>query len=260
MTTLASAADVLRCFSATRTGLKVTEAAALLGIPKSTASRLLRAMRDAGLLETIGETKLYRPGALVLGLGQSYRAASSLVSSADAIVAQIVLGVGHTGYVSIRDGIAVSGLTYHPGTNALRVATPVGRPLPAHSCATGRSLLARLKDEEVVALYATPWEPVSRTAPQNVAELLERLRQVRQFGYAESHDEANRGVGAIACAVGSPETGETISLCIAYPVSTVTVRERADIIARLIAGARAVANEIGDPFWTTQTHTMPSAA
>jgi len=252
VTTLESAAAVLRCFSTTRTELTVTEAASLLSLPKSNVSRLLRAMRDSGFLETVGETKRYRPGALVVGVGHLFGATSSLVGRADAVVTRIVAAVGHTGYVSIRDGGEVTGLTYHPGTNVLRVATPVGRPLAAHSSATGRSLLARLSDDQVRALFPDPWQPVSPTAPQNMAELLERLEQVRRRGFAESHDEANRGVGAIAVAVASPETGEAVSLCIAYPVSTVTAEEREDIITRLLAGAREVAALTGDPNWRAE--------
>ena len=48
---------------------------------------------------------------------------------------------------------------------------------------------------------------------------------------------------------GSPETGEAVSLCIAYPLSTVAAEEREDIIARLLAGAREVAALAGDPNW-----------
>ncbi|MGO4726278.1 MULTISPECIES: IclR family transcriptional regulator [unclassified Inquilinus] len=251
MTTLDTAAGVLRCFSTTCTEITVTEAAALLSLPKSNTSRLLRAMRDAGLLETVGDSKRYRPGALILAVGELFRTSSSLIGRADAVVARIVTAVGHTGYVSIRDGGEVTGLTYHPGTNALRVATPVGRPLAAHSSATGRSLLARLPDETIRELFAAPWQPVSPTAPQSMADLFERLEAVRRRGFAESHDEANRGVGAIATAVGSPETGEAVSLCIAYPIATVSADERDDIIARLLAGAREVAALVGDTSWTS---------
>lgn len=260
MTTLKNAAAVLRCFSAARTGITVTETASLLAMPKSNASRLLRAMRDAGLLDTIGDSKQYRPGVLILGLGHSFRTASSLLSRADAVVARIVAALGHTGYVSIRDGGEVVGLTYHPGSHALRVAMPVGRPLPAHSCATGRSLLARIPDEKVHELFAEPWQPVSPTAPQTMTELLERLRAVRASGFAKSHDEANRGVGAIACAVGSPETGETVSLCVAYPIATVTMEEQDEIIARLSAGAREIAALVGDTAWTGRSDALAPAA
>jgi DNA-binding IclR family transcriptional regulator len=260
MTTLESAAAVLRCFSPSRTEITVTEASSLLSLPKSNISRLLRAMRDAGLLETVGDSKRYRPGPLILGVAHLYSSTSSLVGRADAVVARIVAAVGHTGYVSIRDGGEVTGLTYHPGTNVLRVATPVGRPLAAHSSATGRSLLARMSDEQVRELFPQPWPPVSPTAPQTIDELLQRLDKVRRLGFAESHDEANRGVGALATAVGSPETGEAVSLCIAYPLSTVTAEEREDIIARLLAGAREVAALAGDPQWTNQAGLSASAA
>ncbi|MCA0420501.1 MAG: helix-turn-helix domain-containing protein [Proteobacteria bacterium] len=65
MSILSSAVDVLRCFSSTRHDVTVTDLVTLLGMPKSNASRLLRAMRDEGLLETVGESKRYRPSLLL---------------------------------------------------------------------------------------------------------------------------------------------------------------------------------------------------
>ncbi|WP_216073905.1 helix-turn-helix domain-containing protein, partial [Acinetobacter baumannii] len=72
MSILSSAADVLRCFSVTRHALTVPEVSSVLGLPKSNVSRLLRAMRDAGFLETGGETKRYRPGLLLHQTGHIY--------------------------------------------------------------------------------------------------------------------------------------------------------------------------------------------
>ncbi len=249
MTILASAMAVLRCFSADCPALSVTEVGQRLGMPKSTASRLLKAMREAGFLEQMGDSKRYRPGEALLEVGYAYRAASTLIAAADDVVGRIVERVGHTGYLSIRDGGEVTGITYRLGHHALRVATPLGHRLPAAASATGRSLLARLADADVSALFPGPLAPPSATAPQSVPELLERLARVRALGYAESHDEANPGVGAIAVAVGSPESGEAVSLCIAYPIATVTPPERDLIITELLAGARRVATLVGDPVW-----------
>lgn len=99
MTTLDSAAKVLRCFSPDRTELTVTETAALLSLPKSTTSRLLKSMQAAGFLETVGASKRYRPGVLVLGLARSFRAGSELFRQVDAALLEIVRQTGHTGYV-----------------------------------------------------------------------------------------------------------------------------------------------------------------
>ena len=156
MTTLSSAADVLRCLSADRPHLTVTTAAELLGVPKSTASRLLRAMLEAGFLETVGDSKKYRPGLLLYEAGRLYRDSSSLIERAAAVVARISGATGHTGYVSKREGRDIVAVTDHPGTNALRVSSSIGRRLEAFASATGRTLLARMSDEDVRKLYSGP--------------------------------------------------------------------------------------------------------
>jgi len=140
-------------------------------------------------------------------------------------------------------------LTDHAGSNVLRVASTIGRRLEAFASATGRALLARLGDDEVRQLYAKPFVPPSPTAPQNIDELLVRLSHVRSDGYAESSDEANRGVGGIAVAVGDPKTGEEVSLCITFPVATITSAEHEVIINGLMEGAREIARIVGDPLF-----------
>ncbi|WP_342359649.1 IclR family transcriptional regulator [Terrarubrum flagellatum] len=249
MTTLASAAEVLRCFSLDRPYLTVTSTSTLLGTPKSTASRLLRSMMEAGYLETIGASKKYRPAALLYEVGRLYRDASSLTVRAHEVVARVCAQTGHTGYVSRRQGLDIVAVTDIPGTNALRVASSIGRRLEAFASATGRTLLARLSDEAVRQLYSAPLIPPSPTAPQNLDELLSRLAMVRRVGYAESNDESNRGVGALAVGVGDPETAEEVSLCISFPAAMITAEERRTIIGALRAGAAEIAAITRDPLF-----------
>ncbi len=247
MSVLDSAAQVLRSFSAEFTAVTVTEISQRLAMPKSNASRLLRAMRDCGMLETIGDTKRFRPGPMLHSMGRIYRASSMLLSRAEEVVTAISLETGHTGYVSKREGREVMAVTDHPGTNTLRVSSSIGRRLAAQASATGRSLLARLTDDEVRSLF-TPWpEPPSPSAPQSCAELIERLTDIRRTGYALSSDESNRGVAAIGVAVGDPDSGDEVSLCIACPVSTTSQAELEHIAQRLLEGAHTIASVTGDP-------------
>lgn len=246
MTTLESAAEVLRCFCPDRTELTVTETAGLLDLPKSTTSRLLRAMQAAGFLETIGESRRYRPGALVLGLSRSYRTSSVLFQQVDSAVADIVKQVGHTGYVSIRSGVEVVGLTDHTGSNALSVSPQLGRPLPVHSTATGRALLARMSDDAVRELFPHGWEPSSTSAPGSIDEMLGRLALVRSQGYAESEDEAVRGVGVVATAVGTPD--EALAMCVSYPLATVSEQEVQGIRELMLTRTEEIAALVGDQF------------
>lgn len=241
MSILTAAADVLRCFSSTRHDVTVTDLVTLLGMPKSNASRLLRAMRDEGLLETVGDSKRYRPAVLLCRVGQLYRFAASLVDRSDAVVRRISDAVGHTGYISVRRGTEVMGVTAHSGRHALRVVTTIGDGLPAFASSTGRALLARLSDDEVRALYPKGLVPPSATAPQDIDDLLARLALTRREGYAESDDEAVRGVRAISVGVGDPATGDEVALCIAFPAATVEPGERLSIIRSLAEGAAEIA-------------------
>ncbi|MCB1406398.1 MAG: IclR family transcriptional regulator [Rhodobacteraceae bacterium] len=250
MSILNSAASVLRCFGADCTELTVTDTVEKLGIPKSNASRLLRAMREAGLLETIGDTKRHRPGVLVLDAAISYRRSSGLVQRAADVVARISADTGHTGYVSKLIGTEVAAVTDHPGTHALRVVSNIGRRLEAHSSGTGRALLALMSDAQIRALYPEGLVPASDLSPQSIEELLTRVAEVRRLGVSYSRQESTRGVDAQSVAASDPETGEAVALCIVYPAALVADDERLTIERMLLNGAADVAAALG--------HTTPT--
>lgn len=241
MTTLTSAASVLRCFSADCRDLTVTRVSQILEMPKSNASRLLRAMAACGLLETVGASKRYRPGLLLHEAGSIFRTSSALTQRADEVVARVAAASGHTGYVSRRDGAEMVAVTDHPGMHALRVASTIGRRLDAGASATGRSLLARLPDAEIRALFTPFPTPPSANAPANADDLLRRVDLVRRNGFACAIDEANRGVGAVAVAVGDPQTQSEVALCIAFPAALMSQSERIALARELHEGAAAIA-------------------
>lgn len=226
MSSLDSAVSVLRCFSTSRTELTVTEVAQMLSLPKSNVSRLLRSMRDVGLLDSARDGRGYSPGVMLLGFGEVASASHSLGMRAHAAVVRLSEQSGHAGFVSARVGAFMVGLTHHAGRNPLQVGVFLGgQRLHIDACATGRALLATMSDAAVQELLGGQ---VSRATPQSPAtmqELLERLAQVRERGYAESHHEAGRGVGALAVAVQDERAGEVLSFCITFPEITVDPAE-----------------------------------
>ncbi|WP_299654957.1 IclR family transcriptional regulator [uncultured Jannaschia sp.] len=232
-----NAAAVLSCYGAGCTDVTVTEVSERLGLPKASSSRLLRAMREAGMLETIGGTRRHRPGRMMLDLAAAFRHSSSLISRASEVVVTATRQFGHTGYISLLDGREVTAVADFEGTNLLRVVSNIGRRLPAHLSATGRSLLARMSDEEVRRLYDG--------APE-AKVLLRELARVRSQGFAVSEQESTEGVDGIAVAVGDPSTNEAIALCIVFPHALVGEPERDRMIAALGDGAEEIARSLGD--------------
>lgn len=259
MSVLANAAAVLRCFSSDCPELTVTDVAVRLDLPKASASRLMKAMREAGLLETIGDSKRHRPGRLFLKTTAAFRSSSMLIALAAEAVARVSEACGHTGYVSVLDGAQVMAVTDHPGTNALRVVSSLGRGVPAHAAATGRTLLARLDPAEVARLYAGGLPSGPSAAPASLTALQTRLSEVRARGYDTASDAAAPGVDALAVAVADPRQDEAVSLCIVFPAAVVLGPERRRILGGLIEEAAAIASATGDDGFRA-THSLLEGA
>jgi len=246
MTVLANAAAVLRCFGSDCSELTMTDVAGRLGIPKANASRLLKAMRESGLLETIADSKRHRPGRMFLNITAAFRSSSLLITLAGESVARVSSACGHTGYVSVRDGRDMMAVTDHEGSNSLRVVSSLGRRLPAHASATGRTLLARLDPAGVARLYAGGLPPAPPSAPQTLPALQQRLAEVRARGFDHSTDAAAPGIDALAVAVADPGQDEIVSLCIVFPAAVVGISERRQILGGLFAEAGAIARQTCD--------------
>lgn len=189
------------------------------------------------MLETIGKTRRHRPGRMMLDLAAAFRHSSGIIGRAGEVVAETVRRFGHTGYVSILDGREVTAVADFEGTNSLRVVSNIGRRLPAHLSATGRTLLARLPEADVAALYREH---------ADLDLLMARLERVRREGYAVSTEETTPGVEAIALAVTDPATDESVSLCIVYPHMLVSREECAAMITALGQGAGPIADAVQD--------------
>ena len=204
----------------------MTEVAHKLSLPKSNVSRLLRSMRDVGLLDSARDGRGYSPGLMLVGFGEVAGAGQTLGVRAHAAVSRLSEQSGHAGFVSALVGRKMVGLTHHAGRNPLQVGVALGdQKLFVDACATGRALLATMGDDAVRELLGGEVSRATAQSPATMDELFERLALVRQRGYAESHNEAGKGVGAIAVAVRDERTAEVLSFCITFPEATVDATE-----------------------------------
>ena len=226
--------------------MTVAACSQLLDIPMANASRLMKAMRACGLLETIGDSKRHRPGRLLLNLSSAFHRSSFLLTSASTAVRSITERFGHTSFVTILDGDEVVGVAHFTGTNALLVSDKIGRRLPAFATAAGRSLLARLPDDEIRDIIGSDLVPLTRFCPTTPDEVLESIAEFRRCGYAVSRQETTLGVDAFAIAVGDPSTGESVSLCVVFPAITVTEEENDAILESLAMQASVIAAQTRD--------------
>jgi DNA-binding IclR family transcriptional regulator len=250
MNSVDNVAKVLRLFTPDRSVLSVTEVAQLLGLPKSSSSRLLKAMAESGLLAAPGQGAGYSVGNLIFETSRRHRAHSTLSVIADDALARIVKATGHTGYIAMLDRTEVLGLRMRPGSKPLRVVTSPGDRLPAFCSSTGRAMLARLDDSAVRALYSAPLQPPSPNAPQTVDDLLAALAMVREKGWSQATDESLPGVESLAVCVEDRESGERVALCISYSAAMISANEKSRIVTLLMRAGCELGLKFDDEYWT----------
>ncbi len=249
MSSLTTAIDILRCFSRERPELRVSDAARLVSVPKSTVSRLLKEMQQHGLVEQDTKSRLYRPGPLAFSLGALYNAHLHILDLVENAVEDLVDEFRLIGYVGILDGTDVVILRIRQGADLLRIVLDPGSRLPAFATAIGKALLARLDDEQLIALLppvmtheATDWS-VDRD------ELLRELHEIRKLGWTESSHRTFAGIGAVGAAVTTADGRQTLAFCLSYPTNTHFEKQREPMIQRVIACAENIGRSCGDPYW-----------
>lgn len=226
------------------------ELADAMGLPRSTVSRLLQRMHEAGLVERDPQTLRYSTGLLVFEAGRGYRAGDPLIEAADAAIASLSRRTGHSFGVSVLVGRDVMGVRYRVGSQPLRVVLPPGERSPAMATATGRALLARKTDDAVRGLFDPFPEPPTSRAPASLEALLRRLAVVRARGHELAVDEVFDGLAAIAVAVSGDE-GErmTVALFAAFSALHVSAPQRQALAAQLRQEAGRLGRAFGDPCW-----------
>ena len=184
--------------------LRLTDVSRYLGVASSTAHRLLAMLQYRGFVRQDAASRTYVPGPTLDGLAFGVLRRLDVRTRARPVLERLNARTGETIHLGRLEGNQVHFIDSLDSVRALRVAGRLGRSLPAHCTSTGKALLAELSDEELFHLY--PEEDLVQLTEHSIAtrtELLKALAEVRDRGYARSHEEAEEGVTSVAVALHS---------------------------------------------------------
>jgi DNA-binding IclR family transcriptional regulator len=220
-------------------GLGVTRIAALTGHDKSQVSRTLAVLAENGFVERVPGAREYRAGWSCFALAA--RAGDQrLLAEAEPVLARLVAEVSETVHLSSLRGDEVLTLLTQAPPHAIAARGWVGRTVPAYCTSSGCALLSDHDAAGLTSLFGTePLPSRGPNSPADIVELLRRIEQARQVGYARSDEELEPGLVAVAAPV-RDFTGHVIA---AVNVSGPKFRlaRRLDEAGRLV---RAAADEL----------------
>jgi IclR family acetate operon transcriptional repressor len=185
-------------------GMSVGEIAEAIDVSRSTAFTLLQTMVARGFVADtrIGGARLYRLGLALVHLGDRAVAEMGITQIATPILQQLTDATQLTSRLAVLDdGYAVAiGRVDAPGP--FRMTASLGRRELPHCSSVGKSLMARLPDDQVIAMMTRLGMPRrtehTLTSP---ASLLDDLRETRRRGYVFDNEEDNIGVVCVGAAV-----------------------------------------------------------
>ncbi|MEY0288516.1 IclR family transcriptional regulator [Providencia rettgeri] len=242
MSILSSVVDVYQLFLRSGNELTVTTLVNELGMPKSSASRLLKQMAELGLLEKKNNAPIYRPGLLIMELAHRARGMNPLIDMMLEALDELAKDSGFTSYVSALDDDMVRVVHARFGNSMLQVITQPGTRLPILGTSTGRALLARLPLNERSKI-------IDREPKEERGKLVERLDLVAERGWEFSMDESVVGVASISSTVFDPAQNTLYALCLSLPATQMNDEVMALLSKSLCHKAAYLGCMVGDPYW-----------
>ncbi|TVR32409.1 MAG: IclR family transcriptional regulator [Spirochaetaceae bacterium] len=193
------ALDILELLAQRPNGSGVTRVAAELGLHKSTAGRLLVALRQRGYLEKDPATATYRVGLKCVELAGAHLDHLELKVEAKPAMYQLSQFTGQTVFLAILKARYMVYVEKTEAYNSLRRYSIIGTRAPLHCTALGKAALMALPQSRLDVLLAElPLEPRTPRTHTSRDALLADLEQARQRGYAFDDRENESSVRCVA--------------------------------------------------------------
>lgn len=197
--------SILDQFSGHSGDLGVNEIARLVGMHKSTVSRLCATLENAGYLERDANTNRFRLGARIYQLAGSSSPTTDVRLVARPVMLELVESSRETATLGVREGSDIVTIDVVDGLNYMRMATRVGMRTQLHASAVAKAILAWMPDAEVDDLLAN-WPMIGLT-PNTLTDattLKGLLAEVRERGFALDMEELEIGLRCVAAPIRDP--------------------------------------------------------
>ena len=187
---------------ASRESAGVTELAKALGTTKARVYRHLRTLVDQGYAVQDAESERYGAGPRLLALSRvaALTPFDAIVRLARPTMMRLRDAAGHTVNLSLVYGESVSIVETLQGNSIFGVVMRTHAPMPLHSTAAGKLLLAE-RLAQTGALSADPLEKFTDNTITDAQALRSELLRVQEQGWAAAPEETMLGINALSAPI-----------------------------------------------------------
>jgi IclR family pca regulon transcriptional regulator len=208
MNTLAKGLAVLSAFGKQRPAMTLSDAAAVAGLSRATARRVLRTLAQLGYV--VQDGRAFSLTSRVLDLGFAYLSGQDWIDRALPMMKEVSEQLGESCSGSILQGVEIVYVARVPARRIMSTALAVGSRLPAFHTSLGRAQLGYLDGAEIWRrLRSVPIEAYTPYTITDMQALFDRVRADREQGFSIVDEELEQGLRSIAVPV-LDRTGQAV--------------------------------------------------
>jgi IclR family KDG regulon transcriptional repressor len=196
------ALDIVELIAEHAGGMTNSEISRRLGIPKSSASYILRVLERRGYLRRDEASAKYRLGLRVLALGKGVLAGLDAREAALPALRRLVEASGLTSHFAVLDHNEVVYIEKVEAPGFVKVDTWPGRRSGIHATSVGKAIAAHLAHDQVQALVSQGGlQKLTARTVTSLPKLLRELEATRARGFAVDDEENAIGIRCVAAPV-----------------------------------------------------------
>lgn len=227
-------------------GITLTEVANRVGLPVSSAHRLLSTLQQEGFVRFDGERTLWFVGVKAFTVGNSFLRARDLVQVARPYMRGLMEQCDETVNLAVEDGGQIIYLAQIECRQMMRALASPGARVPMHSSAVGKVLLAFMSP--TVQRPLLDRMKLERFTPNTITgreRFLKTLANIRAAGYGLDDEEHAVGLRCVAAPIFNEAREAIAGVSLSGPAARVTDRRFRELAEMVQRTARVITREFG---------------
>jgi DNA-binding IclR family transcriptional regulator len=235
---------VLELLATDNRGYGLSEVSRSLNLPVSTAKSLLSTMLRCGYLNRDDHRRYFLSMKLITTASRALNQIE-LRQIAHEELEELTRATGLASALSVRDGDHLVYIEKIESAGHIMPVVYVGKTMPLHSTATGKVLLAYLRDDQIEAIASSAGlSAYTEHTITSLPLLKKELERVRTQGYSMDNEETALGLVGIAAAV-FDHNGNAVGAASAGGTSAEVQQEISAIITQVKSVALRISKRLG---------------
>ena len=236
--------SILEAISQNPKGLSLADIVKSVGIPKTTAYRILEILSAREYVSWNKDNEKYLIGIKSLEIGISGLVGQDIVDVSIPYLQELSATVGETSFLAVYNAGDVVYLYKAEGTSSIQTTARLGSRRPAYCTALGKVILANLSIEETDRVFEKKLTKFTEKTVTDRLKLYEEFAHIRSDGYAVDDESVEYGLYCLAVPIYNFTGAVIAAISVSGPIDRVN-ENRTRIVDELKTVGGVISRRLG---------------